>query len=428
MDDIELNNINKGREEERSGQDREREETSFTERTEEAEDDYDNIWSRLSPDSIDEGETNEGLEYDDEYDLSERLQYQAQATKEQMIRRKAIQALEAGTGVRFNVEYGENTKTLIDHISDVKFRKKDGVLIKLKYKGEKVVLTKEGKIDKRSTHKNKQIWEAIAAANEEYEKTFDAVADEGVGFFLSDEAVESVRESVADSLEDLVWNKYNEISQNDLDNNVEKEIRGIPYVDKNIDYDNLEDPNQKILCNFKIASLKEDIKHWKDLEEKEQDPTKKLLYKTAKELCDAKKSYMEVRANQRPESEDALSMIQEEVERNDLTRFERFKKWAKENITGVSAVAISVAGIVTAVVISGRNAVKKGAKAVGQFGKALANLAKKAGPAIATILNILAQVLTWAAKALEFLSRNLWIVALFLTYLVYDTVKGRMKK
>ena len=220
MADIELDNINKGREEERSGQDREREETSFTERTEETKDDYDNIRSRLSPDSIDEGETNEGLEYDDEYDLSERLQNQAQATKEQMIRREAIKALEAGTGVRFNVKYGENTKTLIDHISDIKFRKKDGVLIKLKYKGEKVVLTKEGKIDKRSTHKNKKIWEAIAAANEEYEKTFDAVADEDVGFFLSDEAVESVRESVADSLEDLVWNKYNEISQNDLDNNV----------------------------------------------------------------------------------------------------------------------------------------------------------------------------------------------------------------
>ena len=31
---------------------------------------------------------------------------------------------------------------------------------------------------------------------------------------------------------------------------------------------------------------------------------------------------------------------------------------------------------------------KKGAKAVGQFGKALANIAKKAAPAIATILNI----------------------------------------
>ena len=426
MDDIELDNINKGREEERSGQDREREETSFTERTEETKDDYDNIRSRLSPDSIDEGETNEGLEYDDEYDLSERLQNQAQATKEQTIRREAIKALELATGVRFDVSYGKNTKTLTDNTSDVRVRKKDGVLIALKYKGEKIFLTKKGKIDKTATRKNRKIWEAIAAANEEYEKTFDAVADEEVGFSLSDEARESVQENTVDELENFIDDMYDEIHNDDLDENIVREIDGIMRVDDAVDYDNLADPNQKDQYDLKIAGLKVNIGHWRDLEQQERNPTKKQLYKTAKELCIAKKSYMEVKAGFRPESEDALSMIQEEVERNDLTRFERFKKWAKENITGVSA--ISVAGIITATVMAGRNAVKKGAKAVGQFGKALANLAKKAGPAIATILNVLAQVLTWGAKALEFLSRNLWIVALFLTYLVYDTVKGRMRK
>ena len=148
------------------------------------------------------------------------------------------------------------------------------------------------------------------------------------------------------------------------------------------------------------------VEHWKDLEEREQDPTKKLLYKTAKELCIVKKSHMEVKAGFRPESEEVLSMIQEEVKTNDLTRYERFKKSAKENIAGVSAVAISVARIITTVVMTGRKAVKQGAKAAGEFGKALANLAKKAAPTIATILNILAQVLTRGIKALEFLSRN----------------------
>ena len=123
---------------------------------------------------------------------------------------------------------------------------------------------------------------------------------------------------------------------------------------------------------------------------------------------------MEVKAGFRPE--EVLSIIQEEAKTNDLTIFEKFKKWAKDNIAGVSAVAISIAGIITMIVIAGRNAVKKGVKAAGEFGKALANIAKKAAPAIATILNILAQVLTWGAKALEFLSRNLWIVALALTY------------
>ena len=94
----------------------------------------------------------------------------------------------------------------------------------------------------------------------------------------------------------------------------------------------------------------------------------------------------------------------------------------------MSAVAISIAGIITMIVIAGRNAVKKGANAVGEFGKALANVAKKAAPAIATTLNILAQVLTWGAKALEFLSRNLWIVVLALTYFLYNEVKDQRRK
>ena len=426
MDDIELDNINKGREEQRSGQDREREETSFTERTEETKDDYDNIRSRISPEPTDQSKTNEGSDdEDDPTDSEKRLQ--DQAIKKAVQRYGAIQALESATDTRFSVTHGDSSKELIDYISDIKYSEK-GNLITLKFKGEDVKLTAKGKLDGRfAKTANKNIVKAIEAAKVEYEKSFDAVANEGAGFPLSDEARESVRESVAGSLEDLVWDKYDEISQSDLDKNIEREIKGILYVDKNIDYDNLEDQNEKDQYDAKIAGLKVDTERWENLEEKEQDPTKKQLYKTGKELCIAKMSYMEVRANQRPESEEALSMIGEETERNDLTRFERFKKWAKENITGVSAIAISVAGIITATVMAGRNAVKKGAKAVGQFGKALANLAKKAGPAIATILNVLAQVLTWGAKALEFLSRNLWIVALFLTYLVYDTVKERMK-
>ncbi len=116
---------------------------------------------------------------------------------------------------------------------------------------------------------------------------------------------------------------------------------------------------KKTQYDLKIAGLKANIEHWKNLEQREPDPVKKLLYKSAKELCIVKKSYMEVKAGLRPESEEVLSMIQEEAQRNDLTRFERFKKWSKENITGVSAVAISVAGVVTAAVMAGRNAAKK---------------------------------------------------------------------
>ena len=170
MDEIELKE--RGREEDKSSEEarerQEKEETSFTERTEEAEDDYDDIRSRINSETPTQNKTNEGSEYNED-DLSERIE--ELTFKKEMIRFKAIQALELATGVRFDISYGENSKELIDSISDVRVRKRDGVLIALKYKGEKVVLTKEGKIDKRSVHKNKRIWEAIAAANEEYKKT-----------------------------------------------------------------------------------------------------------------------------------------------------------------------------------------------------------------------------------------------------------------
>ncbi len=135
MDDIELDNINKGREEERSGQDREREETSFTERTEETKDDYDNIRSRINSEKAPtQSETNVGFDdEDDPTELEKRLQDQANKKSDQ--RYDAIQALESATDTRFSVTHGDSSKELIDYISDIKYSEK-GNLITLKFKGE----------------------------------------------------------------------------------------------------------------------------------------------------------------------------------------------------------------------------------------------------------------------------------------------------
>ena len=308
----------------------------------------------------------------------------------------------------------DSSKELIDNISDAKYGEK-GKLIVLKFKGEDVKLTSKGGINRSAMVQNKGILKEIESTKEEYDKSLTSVIDESAGTSMSDEAQSSVQENVADNLQDLVWDRYNEISQNDLDKNIEREINRILHVDDNVDYDNLIDRQSQ----SEYSTLER-------FGRKGQDPSKTLLYKTAKELCIAKKSHMEVKAGFHPESEKALSMTQEETERNDLTRFERLKKWAKENMAGVLAVAIL--GIIMTVVMAGRKAIKKGAKAVGEFGKALANLAKKAAPAIATILNILAQVFTWGARALEFLSRNLWIMALAITYFLYNEVKERGRR
>ena len=206
MDDIELDNINKGREEERSGRDREREET-FTERTEETEDDYDDIRSRISSEPTVQSDVD--LNDFDAADVVRRMNKGKQDKEE--YRDGARQILEIITREKKFGDYGEKSRELLDNLSEAKFSEK-GKLTALKFKGKDVNLTKKGELSKSATAQNREIFKAIGDAKTEYNESFDAVADEDAGLSLSDETRESVRESVAGSLEDLVWVKYNEIS------------------------------------------------------------------------------------------------------------------------------------------------------------------------------------------------------------------------
>ena len=138
------------------------------------------------------------------------------------------------------------------------------------------------------------------------------------------------------------------------------------------------------------------------------------LEKTARLQADFKR----LKNNEKPIHEETLEIINDEIQENDLTKLERFKNWARENLIGSSAIAISIAGIITTVIIAGRKAVKNTAKGVGTVAKALFNLGKKLGPLIAPMLNILATAVSWGVKGLEFLSKNLWLlVIVFLWFL-----------
>ena len=130
------------------------------------------------------------------------------------------------------------------------------------------------------------------------------------------------------------------------------------------------------------------------------------LEKTAKLQAD----FERLKNNEKPIHDETLEIINDEIQENDLTKLERFKQWARENLIGFSAIAISIAGIITTVVIAGRKAVKETAKGVGKVAKALFNLGKQLGPLIAPILNILATAVSWGVKGLEFLSKNLWLL------------------
>ncbi len=139
-ENIEFKERGRGREEGRTEQDQEKEETSFTERTEETEDDYDDIRSRINSEKTPtQSETNVG--FDDEDDSELARQIEDHAIKKAVQRFNNIRALESLTGTRFNVTHGDNSKELIDNISDANYSEKDDRLIALKIKGKDVKLT-----------------------------------------------------------------------------------------------------------------------------------------------------------------------------------------------------------------------------------------------------------------------------------------------
>ena len=170
----------------------------------------------------------------------------------------------------------------------------------------------------------------------------------------------------------------------------------------------------------RIDAIRAEETHWRNLAERQTDPNKKLLYESIADVAVLKADELRPRANIRLEGELARSIVEEEAVNNDLTRFERFKHWAKRNLGGISVVAISVASIITTIAVGAQNAVKRGASATSKLAKTLGEIAEKAGLVLGALLNLTAGVLKLGAKAVGFLSENLWLLAVMITYALYD--------
>ena len=178
--------------------------------------------------------------------------------------------------------------------------------------------------------------------------------------------------------------------------------------------------------NLDNGALKEQEMEFSDAKNKAKTLEEKELYEGMVEMRVFEADEIRLRRNERPESETVQSMIEEEAQQNDLTRFERFKQWAKKNLGGISVVAISVAGVITTIVMGARTAIKKGTQATSKFARALAKVGEKVAPIIGGLLNLAATLLTLSANAIGFLAKNLWLLAVGIAYILYE--KTRKKK
>ena len=313
----------------------------------------------------------------------------------------------------FEKKNGPNNRMILDY---TKFKTEPSGITYIEYKGKKVGRTEKG-VPNLYTRKNgkfvTEFKNNLFKANEEYLRTPSALVEDTFGESLPTDTINNIIESsidrISEKLEDAEHNAEHNVSMTKQDL---RELVGV-FNPKGA------------TAQHKIDALEIQADHWRDEAKKADDVTKEKLYESLESSARLQADNIRLRNNERPVHNEAIEIINEEVEESDLGRLEKFKRWAKENLLGLSAIAISIAGIITTVITTGRKVVNSTSKLVKKVAKALANVGKKLGPLIGPLLNLLSTVITWGAKGLEFLVKNLWLIAVALAYIMYDSYRNR---
>ena len=217
--------------------------------------------------------------------------------------------------------------------------------------------------------------ELVQKAELEHKKTPAVLVEETLPDIpVGTDLEQSVLRNSIENLESFIDERVAEIEANSVTIDKEK-IREFRGITKTSDH------------NLDNGGLKTQENYFRDLDANEPSALKQRLYEGMADVCVLKADEIRLRRNERPESDIVQFMIEEEAQRNDLTRFQRFEQWTKKNLGGISVVAVSVAGIITTIVMGARTVIKKGARATSKFAKALAKLGEKAAPVIGGLLN-----------------------------------------
>ena len=332
-----------------------------------------------------------------------------------------------------------NIKKVFRNVFDISIEKKNGVgsrevlentkfisnksgKVSIEFKGSRIGwIERNGNVDlfeKKNKKLVNEFRETMELAKLEYEKTPSSLIKD-----LPEEVVDSVLLNTVERIDDRVEERTASLSEQQL-----REFAGVL--------------NPKGTPEIKIKALEVQADYWKKVRLEAEEVVKTdgasdyivekakgeaslfdSLEKTARLQADSER----LKNNEKPIHDESLEIINDEIQTNDLSRLEKFKEWAKRNLVGISAIAITIAGIATTVIIAGRNAVKATAKATGKLAKALVNLGKKLGPLIAPLLNLMAQAISWGAKGIAFLSKNLWMIVVAFAWFLYNTFKSYEK-
>ena len=297
---------------------------------------------------------------------------------------------------------------------------RDGKYTGAEFDGVKIVELKGDKLEYTDASKVNEFKELVKVAEERHGKTFEGFTERKIADVPpNEELTRSIMSDSIESLENYIDEEYNE-----LENRLKTSEKGAQTEQEVIEYRELRDLLGDLVGmadhNLDNGALKAHEDYLRELAEKTPNKLKSTLCRQIADLCVLKADEIRLRRNEQPESEEVQNLVENEARKSTLRVFERFKQWAKKNLAGLSVVAISVAGIVTTIVMGAKNGVKRGARATSKFAKSLGKVAEKAVPVIGGLLNLAAKLLTLGAKGINFLSNNLWILAVAITYALYE--------
>ena len=321
---------------------------------------------------------------------------------------------------------------------DVSIEKKNGASSKEVLENTKFISSKNGRIsiefkgsrigwvernldvnlfEKKNKKLVNEFKQSLELVKMEYEKSPSSLVRD-----MPEDIVDSILNSSIERIEEEIEERTATLSEQDL-----REFAGVlnpkgPTAEIRIKALEIQaDYWKKVRLEAEEVANSDDASESEAKRAKSQASVLDSLERTARLQADNER----LKNNERPIHDETLEIINDEISTSDLGRLERFKEWARNNLIGLSAIAITIAGIVTTVVIAGRKAVKQAARATGKLAKALVNIGKKLGPLIAPLLNLMAQAITWGAKGLEFLSKNLWLIAVAFAWFLTRVIKNK---
>ena len=214
----------------------------------------------------------------------------------------------------------EKLKVTVNRKGKVNGAEFDGIKI-IVQKGKKLVYTE----DVKKLAKVTEFKELVGKAELERQKTPAALIEETLpDITVNTDLERSVLRNSIENLEHSIDKKVAEI-----------EAKAAKIEDKSatIVYQKIREFRGVLEMtdhNLDNGALKEQEMEFRDAKNKAKTLEEKELYEGMVKVCVLKADEIRLRRNARPESVAVQSMIEEEAQQNYLTRFERFKQWAKK--------------------------------------------------------------------------------------------------